>query len=205
MPYLKHIPEIIKPFDKQLKFNISNANNEIYLTFDDGPHPTITPWVLDQLEAYSAHGTFFLVGENAQKYPELVLEIEQRGHRIGNHGQNHLDGWKTPIASYVQNVEECSQHVSSSLFRPPYGRITLSEAKKLQSDYKLIMWSDLSADFDASVSWERVVHHATHKVESGSIIVFHDSDKAWLRLKEALVPCLEFYQEKGFNMNSIGL
>lgn len=205
MPYLKHIPEIIKPFAKQLTFNISNANNEIYLTFDDGPHPTITPWVLNQLEAYSARGTFFLVGENAQKYPELVLEIEQRGHRIGNHSQNHLDGWKTPIDSYVQNVEDCSQHVRSSLFRPPYGQITLSEAKKLQADYKLIMWSDLSADFDASVSWERVIHHATHKVESGSIIVFHDSDKAWPRLKEALVPCLEFYQEKGFNMGTIGL
>ena len=205
MPYLKHIPEIIKPFAKHLIFNISNASNEIYLTFDDGPHPTITPWVLDKLDAYSARGTFFLVGENAQKYPELVKEIIRRGHQIGNHSQNHLDGWKTSLDKYVQNVEECNQHLATTLFRPPYGQITLSQANNLKSGYKLIMWSYLSADFDPSVSVEKVIQHATHKTESGSIIVFHDSDKAWPRLKDALEPCLEYYQEKGYNMEAINL
>lgn len=204
MEYPKHIPKIVRPLAKQLVFDIPNASNEIYITFDDGPHPVITPWILNQLKEYSARATFFLIGQNAERYPELVQLILDEGHHIGNHSHSHVNGWKTKNALYMEEAMRCSEYVESRLFRPPYGRITRSQAQELrEASFKVVFWSDLSADFDSKYSWEDCVRFATRNVTSGSIIVFHDSDKAWPRLEKALPECLKFYREQGFKMSVI--
>lgn len=201
--YSKHFPSIIKPLGRDLIFNIKNQDNAIYITFDDGPHPEITPWVCEQLGRFNAKATFFLVGENAETYPSIALELLNAGHAIGNHSYHHLSGWKTENERYFDDIVHCNQIVESALFRPPYGQITRSQAKYLSHDYKIIMWSDLSADFDQKYAPEECFKFATRKVQAGSIIVFHDSEKAWPRLKKAFPKCLEHYANLGFEMKAI--
>ena len=201
--YLKHTPDIIKPLAKDLTFEIPNDRNAIYLTFDDGPHPEITPWVLDQLAAREAKATFFLIGKHAEEFPELVQRIIEPGHTIGHHGYSHLSGWKTKEQAYLKDVHRGATWVDSALFRPPYGQITLSQAKALKKTYRIIMWSDLSADFDENFTPAQCLDFSTRKVQSGSIIVFHDSEKAWPRLQHFLPKALDFYLEKGFRLEAI--
>ena len=201
--YLKHVPNILKPLAKDLVFDLPNTTNSIFLTFDDGPHPEITPWVMDQLEAFDARGTFFLIGNNVERYPALLGSILERGHAIGNHSYSHISGWKTDDHLYLENVDECRTYVDSHLFRPPYGEISRSQSSRLTHDYRIIMWSLLSADFDANYSADQCVDFATRRVRSGSIIVFHDSEKAWPRLEKCLPRCLTYYAEKGFRMDPI--
>ena len=203
MIYPKHIPDFIKPMTKHLYFDISNDHGEIYLTFDDGPHPEITPWVLDQLKIFDAKATFFLVGENALKYPSIVEKILNEGHAVANHTMHHKGGWKVKNTVYYNQVDDCDKLINSRLFRPPYGQITNAQAVHLKDRYKIVMWSDLSADFDDKVSVQDCIKYATRKVKSGSIIVFHDSETAWPRLEKALPRCLEYYQVQGFKMCSI--
>ncbi|MEZ4721098.1 MAG: polysaccharide deacetylase family protein [Flavobacteriales bacterium] len=200
MIYPKHTPEIIKPLAKDLVFELPNDRNEIYLTFDDGPHPEITPWVMDQLDRFDAKGTFFLVGQNVERYPEIIDELKRRGHAMGNHSYSHPSGWKTGNDQYFADIEKCAALVECGLYRPPYGQITLSQTKALKSRFRIIHWSDLSADFDEKLQPEDCLKYATHNVRAGSIIVFHDSEKAWPRLEKMLPKALEFYQEKGFKM-----
>lgn len=201
--YFKHFPEILKPLGKHLVFNVPNTRNEIYITFDDGPHPEITPWVIEQLAAHNAKATFFVVGQQADQYPEIVRTLVAAGHAVGNHGFAHLSGWKTADSHYFSDIDRCRQIVESKLFRPPYGQITRAQAKQLKDQYRIIMWSSLSADFDDQYSADECVKYATNEATSGSIIVFHDSEKAWPRLKHALPKCLEFYTEKGFSMAAL--
>lgn len=205
MIYPKHTPQIIKPLAKHLCFELPNNRDEIYLTFDDGPHPEITPWVLDTLKAFDAKATFFLIGKQALAYPDVVEKILAEGHAIGNHTQSHVSGWKSTNADYLNEIAECSSIVDSNLFRPPYGQLTYSQSMKIKSDYTIIMWSDLSADFDERYTSNQCVSYATKKVKPGSIIVFHDSDRAWPRLEQALPACLSFYQDNGYKMRAISL
>jgi peptidoglycan-N-acetylglucosamine deacetylase len=201
--YFKHLPALLKPLGKDLTFNLPNDQNEIYLTFDDGPHPTITPWVLEELAKVEAKATFFLIGKNAEEHPDVVARIIEEGHSIGNHTYEHKSGWKTDDSDYLADVERCSKLVHSKLFRPPYGQISRSQAKTLKDQYRLIQWSDLSADFDPQYSADECFHFVSKKIESGSIVVFHDSPKAWPRLEALLPKCLEFYAHKGFKMKPI--
>lgn len=201
--YLKHIPNILKPLAKDLTFDLPNDENKIYLTFDDGPHAEITPWVLDQLDLYQAKATFFLIGKQIEAHPELVNEHLKRGHSIGNHTQSHLSGWKTKLDKYLKDVTDCQQQLDSRLFRPPYGEISREQAKALKHSHEIILWSSLSADFDQNYSADDCFRFATEKVRSGSIIVFHDSEKAWPRLKDCLPDCLSHYQKMGFKMEAI--
>lgn len=203
MFYPKHTPDIVKPLAKDLVFDLPNARNEIYLTFDDGPRPEITPWVLGQLDAVGAKATFFLLGKHAEEYPDLVGEIKARGHAIGNHSHTHLSGWRTKNSVYFADVNRCQTLTQSSLFRPPYGQITFSQAKGLRTQFRIIHWSDLSGDFDPALSADDCLKYATAKVKAGSIIVFHDSEKAWPRLEQALPKALAYYREKGFEMAAI--
>ncbi|MDC1220090.1 polysaccharide deacetylase family protein [bacterium] len=203
--YLKHIPSVVKPFAKDLIFDLPNDQNAIYLTFDDGPHPEITEEVLDLLDEHKARATFFLIGENVRKFPQVVERIKASGHAIGLHGNQHLSGWKTKDEAYFADIASSAEVIHSNLMRPPYGEITLSQAKALKKEYKLIMWSDLSADFDASYSSEQCFAFATKKVKAGSIIVFHDNEKAKPRIIEALRLSLAFYRDKGFCMEPIQL
>ena len=196
-------PKILKPISSQLIWEIESVNNEVFLTFDDGPHPTITPWVLDQLKKHHMKGTFFLVGENAKKHPEVVQQIINEGHHIGNHTYNHLNGWTNSSFKYYRNTLKCQPYIQSTLFRPPYGRITRAQHKKLSTRYKIIMWSVLSGDYDRSISPKTITSAVLKKTIPGSVIVFHDSEKAEKNLRQSLPKVLAGLSE--MNLKSISI
>ncbi len=201
---------LIKKIFRNYVWDIPNTENKIYLTFDDGPTPEITEWVLKELEKYNAKATFFCIGQNIEKYPEIFEKIIVKRHSIGNHTFNHLKGWKTPTEEYIKNSIQWSEVSNQStnrqletenyqLFRPPYGKIKSLQAKKLRElGYKIIMWDVLSADFDTDISKENCLENVIKNVTTGSIIVFHDSIKAFPHLEYTLPKALKYFKEKGF-------
>lgn len=198
---------IIKKIFPNYIWDLPNLENKIYLTFDDGPTPEITEWILQELEKHHAKATFFCIGNNIEKHPKLFDKLISEGHAIGNHTFNHLKGWNTPAETYLENVEWCNLEIQkfenlnseSKLFRPPYGKIKSSQSKILrQLGYKIIMWDVLSADFDQTISPEQCLKNVLEKAESGSIIVFHDSVKAFPNLEYTLPKALAFLEKKGF-------
>ena len=182
-------------------------DRNIYLSFDDGPHPEVTSFVLDQLNDYNAKASFFCIGDNIIKYPQVYERIVNEGHTVGNHTQNHLNGWKSGTAKYLENVDAASAYIQSDLFRPPYGKIKRFQAKQLQENkgLKIIMWSVLSGDFDQQILPEKCLQNVLLNTRSGSIVVFHDSEKAWKRLAYALPKVLEYFTEKGYSFENINL
>ncbi len=197
------IPRIVKWVYPEAVFNIGNQNNAVFLTFDDGPTPEITPWVLAELAKVNAKATFFLIGNNAVNNPAIVDEIQVAGHAIGNHTFNHEKGWITEDETYVQSVAKTDAILGSQLFRPPYGRIKKSQIKQLKKRYKIILWDVLSGDYDNDFSPEECAANVLANVQSGSIIVFHDSVKAWPNLKIALPLVLKQLVERGFVMQHL--
>lgn len=196
---------IIKRLFSNYVWEIPNNENKVYLTFDDGPTPEITEWTLNQLKEYNAKATFFCIGDNIRKYPEIFQKIINEGHSIGNHTFNHFNGWKTSTSDYIENVklyetEHCKLNTEHcKLFRPPYGKIKPSQSKILRKlGYKIIMWDIISYDFDATISKEQCLENVLKNVKSGSIIVFHDSKKAFWNLEYVLPRTLEFLKEKGY-------
>jgi peptidoglycan/xylan/chitin deacetylase (PgdA/CDA1 family) len=190
-------------FPSSVTWEIENAENEVFLTFDDGPHPTITPFVLEQLNKYNAKGTFFCIGKNVQEFPEVYRQLIDNGHRVGNHTYNHLNGWKTNDKKYFENIGNAKKIIDSNLFRPPYGRITRFQANEMKSVFKIIMWDVLSADFDVEISPVECYENVVKNTKPGSIIVFHDSEKAFPRLEEALPKVLQNFFDKGYKMSVI--
>jgi peptidoglycan-N-acetylglucosamine deacetylase len=189
-------------------WDIPTSEKKVYLTFDDGPTPEITEWVLAILKLHNIKATFFCIGNNVHKYPEIFEKTIQEGHTIGNHTFNHLQGWKTPTQEYIKNVELCqtiaSQNPEFKIMRPPYGKIKPSQSKKLRAlGYKIIMWDVLSADFDVNISKEKCFKNATEKATSGSIIVFHDSKKAFKNLEYTLPKTIELLKMKGFCFDTV--
>ena len=196
---------IIKKLFSNYVWDIPNNENKVYLTFDDGPTPEITQWTLNQLKEYNAKATFFCIGDNVRKYPEIFQKVINEGHSIGNHTFNHLNGWKTSTSDYIENVklyetEHCKLNTEHcKLFRPPYGKIKPSQSKILRKfGYKIIMWDIISYDFDNTISKEKCLENVLKNIKSGSIIVFHDSKKAFMNLEYVLPRTLEFLKEKGF-------
>ena len=172
---------IIKKIFKNFVWDIPNNENKIFLTFDDGPTPEITNWVLDELKKYNAKATFFCIGNNIQKQPEIYQNIIKEGHSVGNHTFDHLNGWKNNAKKYIENVLLAENIINAKpkLYRPPYGKIKPSQASKLRKlGYKIIMWDVLSADFDNEITPEKCLQNVLSNIKSGSIIVFHDSKKA---------------------------
>lgn len=197
--YLSKSPGILRNLTrKNLTWDIPDRAGEIFLTFDDGPIPEITPRVLEILDQYQAKATFFCVGDNVRKHPEVYRQVIEAGHATGNHTFNHLNGWKTPLPAYLANIEQCNQLVNSRLFRPPYGRIKPSYINSLKPAYRIIMWSVLSGDFDKDTSPEDVLRNTIQHSADGSIVVFHDSIKAADRLFYALPRFLEHFSAKGY-------
>jgi len=206
---------IIKKIFSNYVWDIPNTENKIYLTFDDGPTPEITEWVLQELKKHNAKATFFCIGKNIEAHPEVFTKVINEGHSIGNHTFNHLNGWQTATEKYLENVELCKTASHNyrncklitdncKLFRPPYGKIKTSQSKKLrQLGYKIIMWDVLSADFDQTISPEQCLENVLKNVKSGSIIVFHDSVKAFPNLEYTLPKTLDFLKEKGFGFDII--
>ncbi|MBI1222882.1 MAG: polysaccharide deacetylase family protein [Bacteroidetes bacterium] len=200
-------PGIIRAVDPFLIWKMKNEKDRtLYLTFDDGPHPTITPWVLEILKKYQAKATFFCVGENVRKYPEVYQRILNEGHQVGNHTNNHLNGWNNPNDHYYGNIETCSETVSSKLFRPPYGKITPAQAIHLRKKgFRIVMWSILSRDFQVDLNLDESLQAIIDESETGHIIVFHDSEKSQANLEYLLPRYLNHFSQEGFQFDIIDL
>ena len=209
--YLVKTPRLVQKFFYNYSWRIKTNEKEIYLTFDDGPVPEFTPWVLETLEKYEAKATFFCVGENIKKYPHIYQEIKDRKHSIGNHTFNHLQGWKTSTNKYVKNTLKADSYLQDSedktgkkLFRPPHGRIRPNQARILRKKgYKIIMWDVLSGDFDQGLSKESCLEHTIKHITNGSIVVFHDSMKSFKNLDYVLPKVLEHFKQKGYHFKSL--
>lgn len=209
MFYSIKTPWWLKKLYPLLIWNMPSDENVIYLTFDDGPHPTATPFVLEQLKQFNAKATFFCIGENVAQLPEIYRRIIDEGHKPANHTYNHSNGWKTDDKLYTQSVFEAAKSIDSDLFRPPYGKITKFQATLLQSandykqSFKIIMWDVLSADFDEKITVEQCLQNVILNTSAGSIVVFHDSAKAFKRMSYALPKVLEYYCKKGYSFKSL--
>lgn len=180
----------------------------IYLTFDDGPHPEATPFVLDTLKEHQAKATFFCIGKNVVEQPVIYQRIVAEGHAVGNHTFNHLNGWKTSDAMYMDNIAKAKQYIDSSLFRPPYGKITPFQLRLLaKGNFKLrpVMWSVLSGDFDGKRSKESCLQNVLKSTENGSIVVFHDSEKAFDKMNYALPKMLVYFKQQGYRFEKIAI
>lgn len=179
-------------------------SKKIYLTFDDGPHPVATPFVLEQLKKYNAKATFFCIGKNIDEYPFLYEEILDDGHMVGNHTYNHLNGWKTDDATYIENIVLAKKRIDSNLFRPPYGRATKFQLRLLKQQGMLpVMWTVLSGDFDTGLSREKCLINVVKNTMEGSIVIFHDSTKAFERLEYVLPRVMDHFSAKGFQFEKI--
>lgn len=201
-------PRSVKALFPNYVWDIKTNQKEIYLTFDDGPTPKITPWVLQQLKKYNAKATFFCIGNNVEKYPEIFSQILKEEHAIGNHTFNHLKGWKVKTSDYIEDVLQCNStfisSVSTKLFRPPYGKLKPKQTKQLkEKGYKIIMWDILSLDWDKQVTPEKCLNNVLKHSTKGSIIVFHDSIKAEKNMKFALPKVLKHFSNKGFAFKAI--
>ena len=201
--YFLKIPWWVRKLYPGYLWKVPVSDKSIFLTFDDGPHPRITPWVLDELRKHEAKATFFCIGKNVVQYPAIYQRLLTEGHVAGNHTYSHLNGWKTKTGSYVEDVKKAAVVIDSVLFRPPYGRISRRQAKQLsvigrERNVKVVMWDVLSADFDASITPETCAGIVLQHVEPGSIVVFHDSEKAFPNLKFALPKVLKQLKEEGF-------
>lgn len=231
-PYVVKTPKFVQRLYPKRVWAFPNAQDKVYLTFDDGPIPQVTPWVLDILKEYNAKATFFCIGDNVKKHTGLFRRIYSEGHSIGNHTFNHLNGSKTKIDTYLDNVQKAEEEMmklevglpsnehpgvkisdkskidkkanATALFRPPYGKISQRQASALQKKgYTIVMWDVLSADFDTSISAEKCLDNVLGAIDPGSIVVFHDSLKAWKNVKYTLPKVLEYISEKGWNCEAI--
>jgi peptidoglycan/xylan/chitin deacetylase (PgdA/CDA1 family) len=196
-------PRILKNIFPSLIWDVKTTEKEIFLTFDDGPHPTITPWVLDTLSKYNALATFFCVGENVCNFKNTFEKIQHNGHSIGNHSYNHIKGWNTNDQQYTENVSKARELINSRLFRPPYGRIKPSQIKKLKNEYSIIMWTVLSYDFDNNIDEQKCFRNSISSEKEDTIVVFHDSKKAEKNLKAALPQFLEYFSKLGFKFSAL--
>ena len=208
MFYFVKTPGWLKRIYDSYIWSIPVNDKTLYLTFDDGPHPEATPFVLRELKKYNALATFFCIGKNVVSYPGIYKQIKNEGHSVGNHTYHHLNGWKTGNDDYLKDIALASQEIDSDLFRPPYGRITSFQAKNLKSamngkEPKVIMWDVLSGDFDIDCTPQQCLSNVLLATVSGSIIIFHDSEKAFPNLAYTLPRILDYFSEKGYLFKSL--
>lgn len=209
--YFVKTPKLIPVLYRDQVWSFSSKEKNIYLTFDDGPTPKITDWVLDLLDQYNAKGTFFCIGKNIELYTDIFMRILSNGHAIGNHTYDHLNGWKTSNEDYENSVLKTANIIDqlnvsnkSKLFRPPYGKINRAQSKSLvKNNYRIIMWSVLSADFDNAIDEVTCLNNVIGNTKNGSIIVFHDSVKAFDKLQIVLPKVLDYYSKKGYSFKAI--
>ena len=194
-------PDILRPFLGKLLWRKSSSEKVIYITFDDGPVPEVTPLVLDLLDEYNIKATFFCVGENVEKYPEVYNEVLKRGHRTGNHTYNHLKGASVSTDEYVANVEKASVSIESNLFRPPYGRIKKEQKKALKPGYEIVMWDVITHDYNSSLSPQTIMQNIKRYSRNGSLVVFHDSIKAERNMLTVLPLAIEYWNSKGYSFD----
>jgi peptidoglycan/xylan/chitin deacetylase (PgdA/CDA1 family) len=200
---LVKIPRILKKIFPEITWNIKDDLPSLYLTFDDGPTPGITAEVLSVLKKFGARATFFSIGRNVERHPDLYQQILASGHLTGNHTYSHLKGWYTPDAEYYNDIELASRFIHSNLYRPAYGMITPAQLKFLRRNYKIVLWDVMSYDFAFNTSPEKCLQNVTRHAKPGSVIVFHDSLKAAEKVLYTLPRVLEYFAEKGFAFKAI--
>jgi peptidoglycan/xylan/chitin deacetylase (PgdA/CDA1 family) len=200
---LVRLPLFVTALFKSAVWRMPDTEKVVYLTFDDGPVPEVTPWVLDVLENEGIRATFFCVGENAMKYPEVYRRIIDEGHSVGNHTFNHWQGFKHEDEEYFANIEMASRYINSDLFRPPHGLLKTSQYRYLKNKYRIVMWDLVSCDYDRQLNPGQVFKNVTNFVRPGSIITFHDSIKAQPNLVEVLPRAIEWLKENGYSFSAI--
>lgn len=213
--YLVKTPKFVHRLFPKRVWAFPNSKNSVYLTFDDGPIPIVTPWVIKVLKQYKSKATFFCIGDNVTKHENIFQQIIEEGHSIGNHTYHHLNGWSTKTKDYINNCEKCEDNLnrvkdykskSNPLFRPPFGKLTLKQSKTLQErGFHIIMWDVLSADFDAKISNKKCLENVLKNIQPGSIVVFHDSLKSYNKLKYVLPKVLDFLKINNIDCESIKL
>lgn len=196
--YLVKTPYFTKLLFPEFIWKIDTSEKVVFLTFDDGPIPEVTPWVLDELKQVGFKVTFFCVGDNVLKHPDIYQQILEEGHSVGNHTFNHLNGWTSGDLDYIENVKLCDDFVKTSLFRPPYGRVKKSQSRIIKSDKKIIMWDILSGDFDLHIDKNKCLNNVIKNYRPGSIIVFHDSLKSEKTLRYVLPKVINHLKNNGF-------
>ena len=200
----KHtIPSIFPLIAPNVTWKVKTNDKVLYLTFDDGPHPSITPMVLSILEEYNAKATFFCVGDNVTKYPEIFNDIINKGHTVGNHTFNHIKGWQSTNQAYIDNIKKAAEVIPSNLFRPPYGRIKPSQIKLLKNDYRIIMWSILTRDYDKSLNPYTALKHLNKLTKPGDVVVFHDSEKAKENMLVMLKGMLQHFNQQQYRFKAL--
>lgn len=199
-PYFVKTPRWLKMVYPKRTWHLPANDKTIYLTFDDGPHPVATPFVLDTLKSFGAHATFFCIGKNVAAHPEIYERILREGHRVGNHTFQHLNGWKTDADTYLADVKKAEDLIDSRLFRPPYGRMSGEQVRRMKG-YHIIMWDVLSGDFDTQLAKEKCLDHVLTHTKAGSIVVFHDSEKAFAKLSYCLPELMKTFVGRGFRFD----
>jgi len=197
-------PKIVRLFYPNLVWEKQVATKRLWLTFDDGPHPDVTPWILSMLNTEQVKATFFLVGRQMEAFPELVSEIKKNGHLIANHSYSHKNGWIIDDNTYFQDIERCQKLMpENKLYRPPYGKLSFTQIHKLKKDYMLILWDVLSMDFSNAATSSRIKNNVLNNVENGSIIVFHNNQKSFKNLKLVLKGTIAELKKRGYTFSTI--
>ena len=203
--YCIKTPQWLQWLYRSCIWHIPTKEKTIYLTFDDGPNPIATNFVLDELKKHNAQASFFCVGKNVVEYQTIYQRILDEGHAVGNHTYNHLNGWKTDSKTYLEDVHQARQYIDTNIFRPPYGRIKRFQIQQIQTAFnmRIIMWDVLSGDFDTTISAQTCIENVILSTKPGSIIVFHDSEKAFERLSIALPTILAFFVAEGYTFKKL--
>lgn len=197
--FIEQPPQIIRYLYPSAIWRMDKDERAVYLTFDDGPIPRVTPWVLDVLDKYGIKATFFMVGDNIRKHPDEFRMVVERGHRIGNHTFNHIRGLSYDINSYLENTEKaCRMMMNTNLFRPPHGYMSPKQYAELKKRYKIIMWDLVTRDYNRKFNGEQILQKVKKYARNGSIITFHDSIKSEENLKYALPKAIEWLMEQGY-------
>ncbi len=200
---IEQLPIFFRGVYRRVTWRKDNRLKSIYLTFDDGPIPEVTPWVLDILDQYGIKATFFCVGENVWRYPEIYQEILRRGHRTGNHTYNHFRGFFTSSKRYLENVEKASQFINSDLFRPPHGELRSSQYFRLRKNYQIIQWDVITRDYNPDLTGEQVLSIVKKYARNGSIVVFHDSLKSQKNMRYAMPKAIEYLLAQGYSFEKL--
>jgi len=201
--FIEQLPKVVRCIYKGVLWRKDPLEKKIYLTFDDGPIPEVTPWVLDVLDTYGIKATFFCVGENVVRYPELYRAIVERGHRTGNHTYNHVRGLLRNTKAYLANIELARKYIDSDLFRPPHGDMKWIQLRKLRKQYQVVQWDVISRDYNPELKPEEVLEIVKRYARNGSIIVFHDSIKAERNMKYAMPKAIDFLKAQGFAFDTL--
>jgi peptidoglycan/xylan/chitin deacetylase (PgdA/CDA1 family) len=203
MFYFVKTPDWLKTLYSRRTWEIKTVHKEVYLSFDDGPHPEVTTFVLDELAKMNAKASFFCIGKNVVAHPATYRRIIDEGHTVGNHSFNHLNGWKVSDEKYLHDIKEAELYIDSKFYRPPYGRMTNFQQSLLNKNTEVVMWSILSGDFDKSITAERCLSNVLLNIYPGAIVVFHDSEKAFTLLKDVLPKALRYLSEKGYSFKRL--